>query len=210
MGSDSTSSPTLVKAQAAPPQVPARIAVAPVLLDFGDGPLTRRLPRRVSICAHTRDHGWPRGHRGGDFDVIGRSGSVEGQLPNTVSRIGNVQYATRRIEPQGDRADVFALRSLHLTPIRAAVGRVVKARSRGPHGVFVVGIDGERGGQGILRQRRGVPRLASIIAALGTQTGVGLGAGAVQHLSVRRRDGQAVRGARELQVAPGVAAVAAA
>src|SRR5258708_19272772 len=40
--------PTLVEAPAAPPPVPARIAVAPLLLDFGDGPLTPRLPAQLA------------------------------------------------------------------------------------------------------------------------------------------------------------------
>jgi hypothetical protein len=45
---------------------------------------------RVIVAVHTRGS-WPSEHRGDDFDVIGRSGSVEGQLPNAVARIRNVQ-----------------------------------------------------------------------------------------------------------------------
>ena len=82
--------PTLVEAQAAPPQVPARIAVAPLLLDFGDGPLTRRLPAQLATIRNEGGQALARVSAVVDGPFMATSGCTESLGPGEQCMIAVV------------------------------------------------------------------------------------------------------------------------
>src|SRR5207247_10870401 len=82
----------------------------------------------------------------------------------------------------------------------------------GPDGALVARIDGERRRIAPAGKRCGTPRHAAIVTAFRPRAAA-VGADAIEHLSVRRRDDDAARAVDEsagVQVDPRIAAVAAA